>query len=96
MGDQSRRRGVLAAFVVALAFLAPGAAAQGDRGLVDAVRTQDAAHVQELLSRRADVNAASDDGSTPLLWAAHWNDVRGGRARCFAPAPTRTPPTNSA
>ena len=25
--------------------------------------------------RRADVNATSDDGSTPLLWAAHWNDV---------------------
>jgi uncharacterized protein len=75
MRDQSRRRGVLAAFVVAVASLAPGAAAQGDRGLVDAVRSQDVSRVQALLSGRADVNARSDDGSTPLLWAAHWNDV---------------------
>ncbi len=31
--------------------------------------------VQSLLSQRTDVNAKADDGSTALLWAAHWNDV---------------------
>ena len=31
--------------------------------------------MRALLSRRVDVNVKADDGSTPLLWAAHWNDV---------------------
>ena len=75
MRDQSRRRGVLAAFVVAVASLAPGAAAQGDRRLVEAARNQDQPTVRALLGQRADVNARSDDGSTALLWAAHWNDL---------------------
>ena len=43
--------------------------------LVDAARSQDQAQVRALLSRKADVNARSADGSTALLWAAHWNDV---------------------
>ena len=28
-----------------------------------------------LLNQHADVNVRSDDGSTALLWAAHWNDL---------------------
>ena len=75
MRDRFRRRCGMALVLVAAAASVPGAEAQDGPGLVDAVRGQDAARVQELLSRRADVNAASDDGSTPLLWAAHWNDV---------------------
>lgn len=66
--------GVMAAVLIGPAVSGPGLAAQGV-GLADAVRTQDASRVQALLSQRADVNAVSDDGSTPLLWAAHWNDV---------------------
>ena len=31
--------------------------------------------MQALLSQRTDVNTRADDGSTALLWAAHWNDV---------------------
>ena len=54
---------------------APLGAADADRGLIDAVRAQDAARVRALLSRKADVNVRADDGSTPLLWAAHGNDL---------------------
>jgi len=50
-------------------------AAADDPGLVDAARNQDAARVRVLLAGKADVNARSEDGSTALLWAAHWNDV---------------------
>ena len=31
--------------------------------------------VSGLLGQKSDVNARSADGSTALLWAAHWNDV---------------------
>src|SRR2546426_5536434 len=31
--------------------------------------------VRTLLNQRANVNARSGDGSTALLWAAHWNDL---------------------
>lgn len=43
--------------------------------LVEAARTQDSAAVRALLSRKAEVNARSSDGSTALLWLAHWNDL---------------------
>jgi len=49
-------------------------AATDDLGLVEAARTQDGSKVRALLNRKADVNVRSDDGSTALLWAAHWND----------------------
>ena len=50
---------------------APAAASRARRCGQDAGR----ARVRALLGRKADVNARSDDGSTALLWAAHWNDV---------------------
>jgi ankyrin repeat protein len=43
--------------------------------LPDAAKSQDQKMVQALLSQHADVDARSDDGSTALLWAAHWNDL---------------------
>jgi ankyrin repeat protein len=52
-----------------------GAAAQGDRRVVDAARRQDRATVRTLVTARADVNAAQADGATALHWAAHWDDV---------------------
>jgi len=56
--------------------MASGAAAATVEGrLPDAAKSQDQKMVQALLSQHADVNARSDDGSTALLWAAHWNDL---------------------
>src|SRR5262245_12224388 len=49
-----------------------------DFRLVDAVRNQDQQQVRALLNQRVDVNARSGDGSTALLWAAHWNDLDTG------------------
>ena len=51
------------------------AAETSDSRLVEAARNQDAKAVRSLLSQKADVNARSSDGSTALLWLAHWNDV---------------------
>ena len=34
------------------------------------------AQVRTLLDQHADVNVRSEDGSTALLWAAHWNDLQ--------------------
>jgi ankyrin repeat protein len=51
------------------------AAGTGDSGLVEAARKQDAKAVRAFISQKADVNARSTDGSTALLWLAHWNDV---------------------
>jgi ankyrin repeat protein len=53
---------------------AGAAAATADMGLADAAKNQDQKTVQSLLSQHADINARLDDGSTALLWAAHWND----------------------
>ena len=52
------------------------AAANPDLRLVDATRNQDLPRVRTLLDQHVDVNARSEDGSTALLWAAHWNDLQ--------------------
>jgi ankyrin repeat protein len=44
-------------------------AAAGDTRVLDAVRAGDVATVRSLLARKAPVNAASPDGTTPLHWA---------------------------
>jgi ankyrin repeat protein len=56
--------------------MAVGAAAADDGRLVDAVKNQDLPRVRTLLDQHADVNVRSEDGSTALLWAAHWNDLQ--------------------
>jgi uncharacterized protein len=43
--------------------------------LIDAVKRQDAAAVNALLDRGADVDAAEADGATPLHWAAQLDDL---------------------
>jgi ankyrin repeat protein len=48
---------------------------QGDVRLVNALKTQNVSAARTLMRQRADVNAADVDGSTPLQWAAHWNDI---------------------
>jgi uncharacterized protein len=46
-----------------------------DSQLVKAARNQDQKAVRALIAQKDDVNARSSDGSTALLWAAHWNDL---------------------
>jgi len=50
-------------------------AAEPDRRLVTASADQDNRTIRSLIKERVDVNVARPDGSTPLLWAAHWNDL---------------------
>lgn len=51
------------------------AAETADSRLPDAARAQDLRTVRALIEQKVDVNARSSDGSTALLWAAHWNDT---------------------
>src|SRR5262249_22159041 len=50
-------------------------AAAADVRLANAAAQQDKTAVRALLKAGADVNAPQADGSTALLWAAHWNDL---------------------
>jgi ankyrin repeat protein len=50
-------------------------AAAGDPQLVDAVKKGDVAAVRTLLAKKADVNAAGADTSTPLHWAVEANNL---------------------
>src|SRR5262245_20604587 len=76
MSDRRDRPGVLCAFLLTLLMVVGAAAANEDLRLVDAVKNQDSQQVRALLRRQADVNVRSEDGSTAVLWAAHWNDVQ--------------------
>jgi ankyrin repeat protein len=63
----------LSACVACCAF-ATGYAA--DRSaLLDAARNADTAAVRSLLQKKADVNVAEEDGTTPLHWASYRDDV---------------------
>jgi len=75
MRDELTRHCAMAVLAGVVLASAPGVAADPDRRLIDAVRTQEPSQVRALLDRQLDVNARADDGSTALLWAAHWNDV---------------------
>ena len=61
--------------LLTLGLTAAAATAATDFPLVDAAKSRDIKTVQTLLNEHADVNARSDDGSSALLWAAHWNDL---------------------
>jgi len=67
MGMQSG----VAIFAVAMV----ASVATADSSLVEAASSHDRQKIRDLLSRRADPNVRSSDGSTALLWAAHWNDL---------------------
>jgi ankyrin repeat protein len=58
----------------------------GDSPVVKAVKAGDLAGVRKLIATKADVNAASADGSTPLLWAAYHSDPDMARALITAGA----------
>src|SRR5690606_34505130 len=55
-------------------------------GVVEAARDGDLATVRELIGAGADANAAANDGSTPLLWAAYHSDVEMAQALLAAGA----------
>jgi ankyrin repeat protein len=76
MSGQSNRHGALWAFSLTLLMVVGAAAAHEDLRLVDAAKSQDLQGVRALLNGHPDVNGRSEDGSTALLWAAHWNDLR--------------------
>ena len=63
---------------------------------VKAVKAGDLQVVRSLVKSGTDVNAASGDGSTPLLWAATRLSRRDRRALHRRRAPRWTPPTTSA
>ncbi len=46
-----------------------------DSRLFDAARNQDQKTIRALLAQKVDVNTRASDGSTVLLWLAHWNDL---------------------
>jgi uncharacterized protein len=62
------------ALMLLLALGFSSAAETPDSRIVDAARNQDQKAVRTLLTQKVDVNARSSDGSTALLWLAHWND----------------------
>ena len=76
MSDQRHRQSVLWALSATLLMAVGAAAANPDLRLVNAAKDQDMQQVRTLLSGRPDVNIPSEDGSTALLWAAHWNDLQ--------------------
>jgi uncharacterized protein len=81
MRDKGKLIGLAAALLMAavggsvlnIVELGVAGGAGPDSRLVDAARNQDQQQVRALLNQRADVNSRSGDGSTALLWAAHWN-----------------------
>lgn len=54
-------------------------AALAASNVADAVMRRDAALLQQLISARADVNAAQPDGTTALHWAAYQSDTTAAR-----------------
>lgn len=67
---------VLGSFTLVLLTVAHVITADGDRRLVEAVKTQNTQAVPALLKQPVDVNVPEADGTTALHWAAHWNDVK--------------------
>ena len=59
---------VILAFAVVLVTIVRAA---GDPAISKAAKAGDLATVKKLIASRTDVNVASGDGSTPILWAVH-------------------------
>jgi len=49
--------------------------AAADQRLVNAAADQDNATIRAMLKQSVDVNSTRADGSTALLWSAHWDDL---------------------
>ena len=64
----------LAVAIVSPPGVSPTSASTGDLRLIEAVRSQDAALVRQLVEEGVDVDARQGDGATALHWAAHRDD----------------------
>jgi ankyrin repeat protein len=62
-------------WLMALLCVVSVSGAGDDLRIVDAVERRDAETVKSLLKQHVDVNARQADGTTPLHWAAHWDDL---------------------
>lgn len=71
--NPNHQRALCACFVALLATVAAGAA---NDDVVNAAKDQNWPQVRTLVAKHAEVNSRSGDGSTALLWAAHWNDLQ--------------------
>jgi len=76
VSDWRTRPSVMWSPSLVLLMVVATAAAPEDQRLVNATKQQDPQRVRALLLQHADVNGRSEDGSTALLWAAHWNDLQ--------------------
>src|SRR5882672_8000855 len=52
------------------------AATSRDSRLAKAVQSKDEEAIRTLLDQHADVNGPGPDGSTAVMWAAHWDDLK--------------------
>ena len=65
----------IAACAILLIAAVSTATAQADLRLVAALKNQQSTNARALIRQRVGVNTPDVDGSTPLQWAAHWNDL---------------------
>ena len=70
-----RTAAALVMLSTALSWSSPTLEARADTPLLDAVKNQDRAAVEALLTEGADVDAARPDGATALHWAVHLDDA---------------------
>jgi ankyrin repeat protein len=78
-GSRTRPTAPRGALLALLALLAGPAGAGAPDDLLAAVRARDAGRVRRLLDARADVNASTGSGWTPLMEAARAGDARVAR-----------------
>jgi ankyrin repeat protein len=71
---RDKGKGIALAGAFSLLFVAAITAAS-DLRLIEAVQNQNLGQASSLLNQHIDVNARSGDGSTALLWAAHWDTL---------------------
>jgi uncharacterized protein len=74
MFDLNKQNRLARALLLGGLIAAISCAADNDSRLADAARNQDLKAIRSLVGQRVYVNSRSEDGSTALLWAAHWND----------------------
>jgi ankyrin repeat protein len=77
MAVRAKRRRWLTAVALTLVMtsgLSYGAETSDSR-LVEAAKNQDRQAVRALLTQKVDIDSRASDGSTALLWLAHWNDL---------------------
>src|ERR1700752_3875384 len=86
----SRIARLLVAVISVAVLLVSIVRAGGDTPIAKAVKSGDIAALRKLIASKADVNEATADGTTPLLWAAYNNDPDMAKALITAGAKLET------